>query len=165
MTEPKKPLLEIKDLHTRFHTLDGVVKAVDGIDFEVYPGETLGLVGESGCGKSITAMSVMQLIQSPPGKIVDGEIWLHRQGGQDRQQGSGHHQLGVLHVLADQAGDPAAALAALAAGFVIKLGAFGVHIWLPDTYAEADDDFTAIMSAVVSKQIWPAKRLPNSAMP
>ena len=69
MTEPEKPLLEIKDLHTRFHTLDGVVKAVDGIDFEVYPGETLGLVGESGCGKSVTALSILQLLPRPPAEI------------------------------------------------------------------------------------------------
>ena len=63
MTAPTKPLLGIKDLHSRFHTLDGVVKAVDGIDFEVYQGETLGLVGESGCGKSVTALSILQLLK------------------------------------------------------------------------------------------------------
>jgi len=67
-------LLEVKDLRTYFYTDDGVVKAVDGVDFEVKPGETIGIVGESGCGKSITAMSILRLIQSPPGKIVTGEI-------------------------------------------------------------------------------------------
>jgi len=66
-------LLEIKGLKTCFYTEDGVVKAVDGIDFDVKKGEILGLVGESGCGKSVTALSIMQLISSP-GRIVDGEV-------------------------------------------------------------------------------------------
>jgi len=66
-------LLEIKGLKTYFYTEDGVVKAVDGIDFDVKKGEILGLVGESGCGKSVTALSIMQLISSP-GRIVDGEV-------------------------------------------------------------------------------------------
>ena len=75
MTEQKtkKPLLEVKDLKTYFYTEDGVVKAVDGVDFFVYPGEVMGLVGESGCGKSVTSLSIMRLI-SPPGKIIAGEI-------------------------------------------------------------------------------------------
>lgn len=68
-----KPLLEIRNLKTYFFTEDGVVKAVDGVDIEVYPGEVLGLVGESGCGKSVTSLSVMRLI-GQPGKIVNGEI-------------------------------------------------------------------------------------------
>ena len=70
-----KPLLEVKNLKTHFFTEDGVVHAVDGVDFRVYPGEILGLVGESGCGKSVTSLSVMRLI-SPPGKILEGEILL-----------------------------------------------------------------------------------------
>jgi oligopeptide/dipeptide ABC transporter ATP-binding protein len=69
----KKPLLEVKNLKTYFYTEDGVVKAVDGVDFEVYPGEVLGLVGESGCGKSVSLLSVMRLI-SQPGKIIEGEV-------------------------------------------------------------------------------------------
>src|SRR6266540_3800270 len=68
-----KPLLEVKNLKTYFYTEDGVVKAVDGVDFVVYPGEVLGIVGESGCGKSVTAYSIMRLI-SPPGKIESGEV-------------------------------------------------------------------------------------------
>lgn len=68
-----QPLLEIKGLKTHFFTEDGIVKAVDGVDFFVYPGEVLGLVGESGCGKSVTALSIMQLI-SEPGRIVHGDI-------------------------------------------------------------------------------------------
>ena len=67
-------LLDIRDLRTHFHTLDGVVKAVDGVDFHVRRGEVVGLVGESGCGKSVTALSVMRLI-AYPGKIVSGEVW------------------------------------------------------------------------------------------
>lgn len=74
----KTPLLEVKNLKTYFYTEDGVVKAVDGVDFQVYPGEVLGLVGESGCGKSVTSLSIMRLI-GPPGKIVEGEILLNGQ--------------------------------------------------------------------------------------
>ncbi len=66
-------LLNVKGLKTHFFTEDGVVKAVDGVDFNVYQGEVLGLVGESGCGKSVTALSIMQLI-SNPGRIVQGDI-------------------------------------------------------------------------------------------
>jgi peptide/nickel transport system ATP-binding protein len=68
-----KPLLEVHNLKTYFYTEDGVVKAVDGVDFDVYPGEVLGLVGESGCGKSVTSFSIMRLV-GPPGKIIEGEI-------------------------------------------------------------------------------------------
>jgi len=69
----KKPLLRVKDLRTYFHTEDGIVKAVDGVSFEVYPGETLGIVGESGCGKSVTALSIMRLLDEK-GEIAGGEI-------------------------------------------------------------------------------------------
>jgi peptide/nickel transport system ATP-binding protein/oligopeptide transport system ATP-binding protein len=67
-------LLHVKNLKTFFYTFEGVTKAVDGVDFHLKPGETLGIVGESGCGKSVTAWSVMRLIPEPPGKIVAGEI-------------------------------------------------------------------------------------------
>ena len=70
-----KPLLEVKGLKTYFYTEDGIVRAVDGVSFEVYPGEVLGLVGESGCGKSVTSLSIMRLI-SKPGNIDEGEILL-----------------------------------------------------------------------------------------
>jgi oligopeptide/dipeptide ABC transporter ATP-binding protein len=69
-------VLEVKDLRTYFFTEDGVVKAVDGVSFTVPKGRTLGLVGESGCGKSVTAMSIMRLI-SPPGRIAGGEVFLN----------------------------------------------------------------------------------------
>ena len=68
------PLLEIENLQTHFFTADGVVKAVDGVDLTIPHGKTLGLVGESGCGKSVTALSIMRLVQSPPGRIVGGRI-------------------------------------------------------------------------------------------
>ncbi len=67
-------LLELRNLKTYFFTEDGVVKAVDGVDFTVGRGEVLGLVGESGCGKSVTSLSIMRLI-SPPGQVVEGEIY------------------------------------------------------------------------------------------
>ncbi len=67
-------LLEIKDLTTRFYTRDGVVHAVNGISYAMKPGETLGVVGESGCGKTVHALSIMRLIPDPPGKIEAGQI-------------------------------------------------------------------------------------------
>lgn len=69
-------LIEVKNLITSFFTADGEVRAVDGVSFEIEEGKTMGLVGESGCGKSVTALSIMRLIPSPPGKIVGGEILL-----------------------------------------------------------------------------------------
>ena len=67
-------LLEVKDLATHFFTPDGVVKAVDGISYHIDEGEVLGMVGESGCGKSVSALSLMRLVASPPGKTVRGEV-------------------------------------------------------------------------------------------
>ncbi|HXZ03248.1 MAG TPA: ABC transporter ATP-binding protein, partial [Ktedonobacteraceae bacterium] len=67
-------LLEVNNLKTYFFTRAGVVKAVDDVSFAINPGETLGVVGESGCGKSVTALSVMRLVANPPGKIVGGKI-------------------------------------------------------------------------------------------
>jgi peptide/nickel transport system ATP-binding protein len=69
-----EPLLEVADLRTWFFTRDGIVRAVDGVSFHVTPGETLAIVGESGCGKSVTALSVLRLIPSPPGRVVSGKI-------------------------------------------------------------------------------------------
>lgn len=65
-------LLEVKNLRTYFYTEDGVIPAVDGVDFYIKPGETLGVVGESGCGKSVTSTSILRLVPNPPGKILDG---------------------------------------------------------------------------------------------
>ena len=72
------PLLDIRDLKTYFYTDDGVVRAVDGVSLSIAPQKTLGVVGESGCGKSITAFSTMRLIPSPPGKIEHGQILFHK---------------------------------------------------------------------------------------
>ena len=69
-----EPLLEIRDLVTEFRTDGGTVRAVDGVSFEIRPKQTLGVVGESGCGKSVTALSVMRLVASPPGRIAAGVI-------------------------------------------------------------------------------------------
>jgi oligopeptide/dipeptide ABC transporter ATP-binding protein len=72
----KRNILEVKGLKTQFFTDSGIVKAVDGIDFDVKAGEVVGIVGESGCGKSVTSLSIMRLI-SHPGRIVEGEIFFH----------------------------------------------------------------------------------------
>ena len=74
------PLIEVRGLKTYFYTEDGVVRAVDGVDYIIEQEKTLGVVGESGCGKSVTALSVMGLVQMPPGKIEEGEILFHRDG-------------------------------------------------------------------------------------
>ena len=70
-------LLQIQDLSVVFDTDDGVVRAVDGVSLDILRGEVLGLVGESGCGKSVTAMSILRLIPSPPGRIESGKIVFH----------------------------------------------------------------------------------------
>ena len=70
-----EPLLSVRNLKTYFYTDEGVVRAVDGLSYDLHKGETLGIVGESGCGKSVHALSIMRLIPTPPGKIVEGEIW------------------------------------------------------------------------------------------
>ena len=69
-----KRILEIKDLHVHFHLPEGIARAVDGISINLAAGETLGLVGESGCGKSVTSLSILGLIPSPPGRIEAGRI-------------------------------------------------------------------------------------------
>ena len=74
MTDKNNYLLEVKDLKTSFFTSKGEVKAVNGVSFHVDRGEVVAIVGESGCGKSVTQMSIMQLVQSPPGKILSGEV-------------------------------------------------------------------------------------------
>ncbi|MDP6783513.1 MAG: ABC transporter ATP-binding protein, partial [Dehalococcoidia bacterium] len=72
-------VLRVRDLRTYFFTKSGVVKAVDGISFDLREGETLCLVGESGCGKTVTALSILGLVDSPPGRTVGGEIWYHQE--------------------------------------------------------------------------------------
>jgi oligopeptide transport system ATP-binding protein len=73
----RTPILKVDNLVTRFYTPEGVVHAVNGVSFELWEGETLGIVGESGCGKSVTMLSALQLIAIPPGKIESGEAWFH----------------------------------------------------------------------------------------
>jgi len=67
-------ILQVDNLKTWFYVSDGIIKAVDGVSFDVNKSEVLGLVGESGCGKSVTARSIMRLVPDPPGKIVSGKI-------------------------------------------------------------------------------------------
>ncbi len=80
MQNATKPLLSVRNLRTSFFQDEGVTKAVDGASFEVYPGKTLGIVGESGCGKSVTAQSILRIVDNP-GRIVGGEIILTRADG------------------------------------------------------------------------------------
>jgi peptide/nickel transport system ATP-binding protein/oligopeptide transport system ATP-binding protein len=80
---PDEALLEVRDLQTFFYTDDGIGRAVDGVSFELYRGRTLGLVGESGCGKSVTALSIMRLVSEPPGRIEGGQVLV---GGRDLLQ-------------------------------------------------------------------------------
>jgi peptide/nickel transport system ATP-binding protein len=72
------PILQVKDLHTEFLTDGGVVKAVDGVSFDLHPGESIGIVGESGSGKSITALSILRLVPDP-GRVVSGQVLFHNQ--------------------------------------------------------------------------------------
>jgi len=79
MTVSVDHLLEVRDLKTYFYTYDGTARAVDGVSYHLDSGEALGIVGESGCGKSVTASSIMRIVPDPPGRIVSGEICLHGQ--------------------------------------------------------------------------------------
>ena len=85
MTRPTlmaEPILSVRDLHTHFFSDEGVVRAVDGASFDLFPGQTLGIVGESGCGKSVTARSILRIVERP-GRIVSGEIILRRADGRE----------------------------------------------------------------------------------
>ena len=89
------PLLRVKDLAVEFHTMDGTVRAVDAVSFDIWPNETVGLVGESGCGKTVTGLSLLRLIPTPPGRIVAGSIELEGQdllsldsGDMEKRRGS-----------------------------------------------------------------------------
>jgi oligopeptide transport system ATP-binding protein len=73
----RKPILQVENLETRFKTSDGMVYAVNGVSFDLFEGESLGVVGESGCGKSVTMMSLLQLIPTPPGEIANGRAFFH----------------------------------------------------------------------------------------
>ncbi len=77
MNQPSEPLLTIRDLKTHFFTDEGVVKAVDGVTLDVHPGRVFGIVGESGCGKSVTMKAILRIVE-PPGRIVQGQILLRR---------------------------------------------------------------------------------------
>jgi len=93
MIEKKDTLLEVRNLKTYFYTEDGVVKAVDGVDFSVGRGEVLGLVGESGCGKSVTSLSIMRLI-GVPGKVVEGTIMFEGRNLLELSEGEMVHMRG-----------------------------------------------------------------------
>src|SRR5687767_15844611 len=77
MAADHEPLLSVRNLHTQFAQDEGLVKAVDGVSFEMAPGATLGIVGESGCGKSVTARSILRIVDRP-GRITGGEVLFRR---------------------------------------------------------------------------------------
>src|SRR5512139_3806808 len=79
MEYPMEQLLSVRDLRTYFMMDEGTVKAVDGVSLDVFPGQVFGIVGESGCGKSVTMKAVLQILE-PPGRIMSGEVLLHRNG-------------------------------------------------------------------------------------
>ncbi|MEA2777099.1 MAG: peptide/nickel transport system ATP-binding protein, partial [Acetobacteraceae bacterium] len=79
VTDPA-PLLRVRDLRVSFRLDEGIVRAVDGLGFDVFPGQVIGIVGESGCGKSVTMKAILQLVE-PPGKITSGEILYQNQSG------------------------------------------------------------------------------------
>ena len=80
MENGHQPLLSVRNVKTYYFQDEGTVKAVDGVSFDVYRGKTLGIVGESGCGKSVTALSILRHRATPPGRIEDGEILCYRDG-------------------------------------------------------------------------------------
>lgn len=82
MSETDNTLVDVKNLYVQFHVLNGIVPAVNGVSFAIRKNQTLGIVGESGCGKSVTALALLGLIPDPPGKITNGEILYHREDGQ-----------------------------------------------------------------------------------
>lgn len=84
MRNEHRPILSVRNLKTYFFTDEGTVKAVDGTSFDVYPGQTLGIVGESGCGKTVTALSILRIVERP-GRIVEGEILLRRDVGNGQE--------------------------------------------------------------------------------
>jgi len=88
-------LLEVKGLTTRFYTEDGVVNAVNGISYTMKEGEILGVVGESGCGKSVHALSMMRLIPSPPGRVEEGEVWFNGRDLLKLSESDMHHVRGA----------------------------------------------------------------------
>ena len=88
-------LMKINDLATRFYTEDGVVNAVNGISYTMEEGETLGVVGESGCGKSVHALSIMRLIPNPPGRIESGEVWFDGRNLLGLSERAMHHVRGA----------------------------------------------------------------------
>jgi len=94
-TQSPNTLLDIKGLATRFYTEDGVVNAVNGVSYAMEEGGTLGVVGESGCGKSVHALSLMRLIPSPPGRIEEGEVWFDGRDLLKVSEGEMHHVRGA----------------------------------------------------------------------
>lgn len=112
-------LLEVKDLTTRFYTEDGIVYAVNGVSYTLDEGETVGIVGESGCGKSVHALSIMRLIPEPPGRIESGKVLLRGQDLLELNEEEMHHVRGAQIAMIFQ--DPMTSLnPVLTVGFQIK---------------------------------------------
>ncbi len=138
------PLLAVKDLKTQFFTREGVVHAVDGVSYSLDKGKTLGLVGESGCGKSVSALSIMRLIPDPPGKIVQGTIMFEDRDlvqvpDREMREIRGNHISMIFQ-------DPMTSL-----NPVVKIGVQmteGIHLHLGLSRREAEDRAVELLEAV-----------------
>ena len=98
------PLLQVQDLEVRFYTKDGEVQAVNGISYSMEQGDTLGLVGESGCGKSVSTMAILRLIPEPPGKITGGQVLFDLDREYGRIQQAGYPDLRICGIAVDLSG-------------------------------------------------------------
>ena len=88
MTQPTQNdlLIEVRDLQVHFNLLEGTVRALNGVDFDIVRGKSLGVIGESGCGKSVTAQSIMRIVPTPPAKIMGGQILFHKVGANGQRE-------------------------------------------------------------------------------
>ena len=140
-------VLEVRDLRTYFATRWGLVKAVDGISFQLHRGETLGIVGESGCGKSVTALSIMRLVPSPPGHIVGGQVLIEGDDILQINEGEMEKVRGGKIALILQ--DPMTALNHILIAIAYTLVAAVIAVLVPRNFPEIGANAGAVLGGVV----------------